>query len=60
MRPLIGLLIILSLVLSAGLLFAEDQVQKTNPPSQAEQHAAAQPAPAAAASEPKTDTGDTA
>ncbi len=60
MRPLIGLLIILSLVLSAGLLFAEDQVQKTNPPSQAEQHAAAQPASAAAAPAPKLDTGDTA
>jgi len=34
-------------MLSAGLLFAEDQVQKANPPSQAEQVAPAQPAPTA-------------
>ncbi len=43
----IGLLIVF--MLSASFVFAEDQVQKANPPSQAEQVAPAQPAPAAPA-----------
>lgn len=34
-------------MLSARLVFAEDQVPKANPPSAAEQAAPAQPAPAA-------------
>jgi Amt family ammonium transporter len=42
----IGLLIVI--MLSASLVFAEDQVPKANPPSQAEQVAPAQPAPAPA------------
>lgn len=57
------LLIILCVVLSAGLASAEDQVQKANPPSPAEQGAPAQPAPAAPEAAPavlKIDTGDTA
>jgi Amt family ammonium transporter len=46
----IGLLIVF--MLSASLVFAEDQVPKANPPSAAEQAAPAQPAPAAEAPAP--------
>jgi len=42
------------LLLSTGLIFAEDQVQKANPPSPAAQVAPAQPAPAAPAMEAAT------
>lgn len=53
------LLLILCVVLSAGAALAEEQVQKADPPSPAEQSAPAQPAPAPAPAL-KIDTGDTA
>ena len=46
MKHLSLIMTLLAILFSASLLHAEDQVQKTNPPSQAEQIAAAQPAPA--------------
>jgi Amt family ammonium transporter len=49
MKRLSLMITLLIFIFSASLLYAEDQVQKANPPSQAEQVAPAQPAPAAAA-----------
>ncbi len=69
MKNLISAFVIIMLLLSAGIVFAEEQVQKTIPPSTAAEQgappaqsapaAAASPAPAAAAPL-KIDTGDTA
>ncbi len=44
--------VLMVFILSARVVFAEDQVPKANPPSAAEQAAPAQPAPAAAELEP--------
>ena len=49
MKQLLTIGFLMVFMLSARLLFAEDQVLKANPPSQAEQVAPAQPAPAAPA-----------
>jgi Amt family ammonium transporter len=49
MKRFLGIGFLIVFMLSASLVFAEDQVQKADPPSQAEQVAPAQPAPAATA-----------
>ncbi len=46
MKRLSLIITLLVFIFSAPLLHAEDQVQKANPPSRAEQVAPAQPAPA--------------
>ncbi len=55
MKRLSLLITTLVFIFSASLLHAEDQVQKANPPYQAEQVAPAQPAPAAQSAELKPD-----
>lgn len=56
MKGLVSLLVLLSLLGVAGIVFAQEQVQPTPPPPAAEQTHAAQPTPPAT----KIDTGDTA
>jgi len=59
MKRLSLIMTLLVFIFSASLLHAEDQVQKANPPSQAEQVTPAQPAPAAPAAELKPDPSGT-
>ncbi|MBI5102907.1 MAG: ammonium transporter [Nitrospirae bacterium] len=62
MNKIISIFCLIWCLLSAGLVFAEEQVQKTVPPSIAAEQGAppAQSAPAPAAAPLKIDTGDTA
>jgi Amt family ammonium transporter len=63
MRKLVIVFVILGILLSAGLLFAEEQVQSVTPSTSAGQNMPAQqaPAPAPSSTAPaKIDTGDTA
>ena len=52
MKRFLGIGFLIVFMLSASFVFAEDQVQKANPPSQTEQVAPAQSAPAVAAPVP--------
>jgi Amt family ammonium transporter len=63
MKRLSSIIVLIALLLSAGIVFAEEQAQTAPPaPAAAEQAMPAQPAvaPAAPAPTPKLDTGDTA
>ena len=55
MKRFLGIGFLIVFMLSASLVCAEEQVQKANPLSQAEQNTPAQPAPAAPAQELKPD-----
>ncbi len=59
MKRFLLLVIVAVFIFSSSLLYADDRVQKANPPSQAEQVAPAQPAPAATPVELKPDPSGT-